>query len=126
MGGDDPTRSNLDVYATKAGLWNPDHGDLELPTEWEFLPSGDAFVTRQVKAAGVFWTAWRPRGKNRPHRRKLGLYAPRRVIEEATTAARRRRRVPRRSPARITARVTLPSNLFAGRRLGVGFVNPTA
>jgi hypothetical protein len=27
--------------------------------------------------------AWRPRGKNRPHRRRLGLWAPRTAIEQA-------------------------------------------
>jgi len=26
-----PAQLNLDVYDTKAGLWNPDHGSLELP-----------------------------------------------------------------------------------------------
>lgn len=84
---DDLTRVNLDVYEGRTGLWNPDHGDLELPTDWEFLPSGDAFVTRQVKAGGLYWTAWQPRGKNRPHRRKIGLYAPTSTIEEAKAAA---------------------------------------
>jgi hypothetical protein len=89
VGDDDPTQSHLDVYVTKAGRWNPDHGDLELPADWEFLPSGDAFVTRQVRAAGVFWVAWQPRGKNRPHRRKLGLYAPRSAIADAKEEAER-------------------------------------
>jgi hypothetical protein len=44
---------SLDVYESKQGLWNPEHGELELPAGWEFLPSGDTFVTKQVKAAGV-------------------------------------------------------------------------
>lgn len=84
---EDPARLNLDVYDTKAGLWNPDHGDLELPAGWEFLPSGDTFITRRVKAAGVYWTAWRPRGRNRPHRRKLGLFAPTNAVEAARAEA---------------------------------------
>ena len=54
---------------------------------WEFLPSGDAFVTRRVKAAGVYWKLWRPRGRNRPHRRLLGLLAPAAVIEAAQAEA---------------------------------------
>jgi len=73
----------LDVYMTREGPWNPEHGDLEIPEDWDFLPSGDAFVTRRVMAAGTFWVAWRPRGKNRPHRRRLGLWAPKTPIEEA-------------------------------------------
>ena len=80
---------DLDVYETRQGLWNPDHGGLELPEGWEFLPSGDAFVTRHVKASGVYWNAWRPRGRNRPHRRKLGLFAPSAAIREARAEAER-------------------------------------
>jgi hypothetical protein len=76
---------HLDVYDTRDGPWNPEHGDLEIPEDWEFLPAGDAFLTRQVKAAGVYWMAWKPRSRNRPHRRRLGLWAP----TEAVTAARR-------------------------------------
>jgi hypothetical protein len=52
--------AHLDVYDTRDGPWNPEHGDLEIPEDWEFLPAGDAFVTRQVKAAGAYWTAWSP------------------------------------------------------------------
>jgi hypothetical protein len=87
MNDSDITQFHLDVYVTREGPWNPDHGDLEIPDDWEFLPSGDAFVTRRVKAAGTYWLAWRPRGKNRPHRRRLGLWAPRVAIEEAWAEA---------------------------------------
>lgn len=76
----------LDVYDTKTGLWTPDHGDVTLPEGWEFLPSGDAFITRAVKAAGVYWLAWLPKTKSRPHRRRIGLWAPTATI----TAARER------------------------------------
>jgi hypothetical protein len=78
---------NLDVYDTKEGLWDPVNGALDQPEEWEFLPSGDAFVTRRVKAAGVYWKLWRPRGRNRPHRRLLGLLAPAAAIEAAQAEA---------------------------------------
>lgn len=94
----DLTGEHLDVYDTKEGPWNPDHGDLEIPEDWDFLPRGDAFVTRTVKAAGPYWTAWQPRSRNRPHRRKLGLWAPRanidaaRVKAEQTQEARARQR----------------------------------
>jgi hypothetical protein len=89
----------LDVYDTDLGLWCPEHGVLELPEGWEFLASGDNFVTRQVKAGGVYWTLWRPRGRNRPHRRKLGVLAPASTINAAraeavaTTERRERQRV---------------------------------
>lgn len=79
----DITQLQLDVYMTREGPWNPEHGDLEIPQDWDFLPSGDAFVTRRVKTKGTYWVAWRPRGRNRPHRRKLGLWAPKTAIEQA-------------------------------------------
>ena len=85
----DPSTLNLDVYESKQGLWNPEHGELELPAGWEFLASGDTFVTKQVKAADVYWIVWRPRGKNRPHRRKLGLFAPTAAISHARAEAER-------------------------------------
>jgi hypothetical protein len=83
----DPRALVLDVYETKQGLWNPDHGELELPADWEFLASVDAFVTRRVKAGGVYWNAWRPRGRDRPHRRRLGLFAPTASISHARAEA---------------------------------------
>lgn len=95
---DDLRRQLLDVYDTKLGWWTPEHGEIEIPEDWDFLPSGDAFVTRTVKAAGPYWLAWLPRGRNRPHRRRVGLWAPASAIvearerAEATEADRARRR----------------------------------
>lgn len=83
----DLAQQQLDVYMTREGPWNPEHGDLEIPEAWDFLPSGDAFVTRRVKAKGTYWVAWRPRGRNRLHRRRLGLWAPKESIEEARAEA---------------------------------------
>lgn len=84
---EDPASENLDVYDTKAGWWNPDVGDLVVPDGWEFLASGDAFVTRRVKAAGVYWNAWKPKNRRGGHRRRLGLLAPTAAIDEARNAA---------------------------------------
>lgn len=84
----DLTAVQLDVYDSReGGVWHPDHGELQQPDGWEFLPAGDAFVTRQVKAAGVYWSLWRPRGRNRPHRRLLGLLAPAEAIARARAQA---------------------------------------
>ena len=85
--GGDLTQLHLDVYMTREGPWNPEHGELEIPDDWDFLPSGDAFVTRRVQAAGTYWVAWRPRGRNRPQRRRLGLWAPTEAIEMALAEA---------------------------------------
>jgi hypothetical protein len=101
----------LDVYDTKLGWWTPDHGDIEIPDDWDFLPAGDAFLTRTVKAAGHHWTAWLPRRRNRPHRRRVGLWAPAAAIAEARGAAKateearaRRRKSGDASRARSEAR----------------------
>jgi hypothetical protein len=95
---DDIRDLNLDVYDTKAGWWNPDQGELEIPEDWEFLPQGDPYLTRTVKAAGTWWHAWLPRRRGRPHRRSVGLWAPASAITAAnekaaaTADARARRR----------------------------------
>jgi len=94
----DLSRLRLDVYAGRDGWWNPEHGLVALPDDWDFLPTGNAFVTRTVKAAGAFWLAWAPRSRSQQHRRLQGLWAPTPVIENAwrlegeTAAARAVRR----------------------------------
>lgn len=82
----DLTALNIDVYDTKTGPWNPDHGDLEISDDWDFLPTGDTFVTRRVTMGGVNWIAWRPRSRGRGHRRRIGLWAPTQVIAAAEPA----------------------------------------
>lgn len=39
----DLSRLNLDVYATREGQWNPEHGELEIPEDWDFLAGGCVF-----------------------------------------------------------------------------------
>jgi Uncharacterized conserved protein (DUF2293) len=90
---DDRSRLHLEVYDTKAGLWHPELGELTQPDGWDFLPAGDAFVTRRVKAAGAYWVLFRPKGR-RAYGRQLGLLAPANTIASAqaladATAARR-------------------------------------
>jgi hypothetical protein len=77
----------LDVYESRTGWWHPERGEVEPPGDWDFVPTGNAFVTRTVKAAGVFWLAWAPRSRSRPHRRLLGLWAPETTIRAAQQAA---------------------------------------
>ena len=84
---DELRTKHLNVYETRDGPWNPDHGDIDIPEDWELLPVGDAFVTRTVKAAGVYWVAWKPRTRQRPHRRLIGLWAPSGAIGNARASA---------------------------------------
>ena len=69
---EDRTRLHLEVYDTERGVWHPEFGELARPDGWDFLPAGDAFVTRHVKTAAVYWILFRPKGR-REHRRQLGL-----------------------------------------------------
>jgi hypothetical protein len=97
----------LDVYDTRQGWWNPEHGDLEIPNGWEYLPTGDAFLTRTVKAAGVYWLSWQPRSRNHPHRRLQGLWAPAAAIRAAEERAKQtaaKRAVSRAQSERSRAR----------------------
>lgn len=78
----------MDVYDSREdGVWHPEHGQLQEPEGWEFLPSGDPFVTRRVKAAGVYWSLWRPRDRGLRHRRLLGLLAPTDIIAQTLAKA---------------------------------------
>ena len=101
----------LDVYESRDGWWNPERDVVVPPDDWVFLATGQAFVTRSVKAAGVFWLAWAPRSRTRQHRRLLGLWAPAVAIQsaqraEANTASARaaRREAGARSRARQEVR----------------------
>jgi hypothetical protein len=86
VGDEDPVGLHIEVYDTKSGLWHPELSDLIQPDGWEFLPAGDAFVTRRVKAAGRYWVVFQPKGR-RAHRRLVGLLAPTAVILAARVAA---------------------------------------
>jgi hypothetical protein len=99
---EDRSRQHLEVYDTKAGLWHPELGELTQPDGWDFLPAGDAFLTRRVKAAGAYWVLFRPKGR-REHRRQLGLLAPVDAIATAQAAAdatAARRAIERQASAR--------------------------
>ncbi|MEW6048703.1 MAG: DUF2293 domain-containing protein [Bacillota bacterium] len=97
-----PPRSDeveaIEGEASDADLWwTPQHGIVRTPPGWAFLPRGDAFVTRKVKEAGLYWEVVRSRPKRR-YTERLGLLAPQSHIAEAerqaqqTEAARQRRR----------------------------------
>jgi len=101
----------LDGYESRDGWWNPERDVVVPPDDWEFLATGQAFVTRSVKAAGVFWLAWAPRSRTRQHRRLLGLWAPavaiqsaQRAEEDTASARAARREAGARSRARQEAR----------------------
>lgn len=56
---------------------------IPVPEGWEFLPAGDAGVTRRVTASGPFWRVQEKRGRKVFSR---GVWAPGAVISEAKAA----------------------------------------
>jgi hypothetical protein len=103
----DLSAERLDVYVGRDDHWNPEHGVVAIPDGWEFLPTGDAFAARQVKAAGVYWMSWQPRSRNQRHRRLLGLSAPAgtiRAAEERAAATEQARQSRRQQGARSRQR----------------------
>ena len=77
----------LRVYRSRTpngGFWHPEHGDLPGPLGWEFLPSGDAYVTRTVKKLGPHWVVVK---KGKGYAATLGVLAPSANIETATGLA---------------------------------------
>lgn len=53
---------------------------LKPPSDWKFLPAGDAGITRKITAAGVFWRVQVKAGKRIISK---GIWAPADTIEKA-------------------------------------------
>jgi hypothetical protein len=64
---------------------------LDVPEGWILLPSGDAGLTRRVKAAGEFWLV-EEQVKNRMYSR--GIWAPRDTIERIQQELAKERATP--------------------------------
>lgn len=58
--------------------WCRQYGSIDIPEGWESLPTGDAFITRQVKLKGPHWVAKKPA---KGYTRTLGIWAPKENIE---------------------------------------------
>lgn len=58
------TIKGLRVWNSKKNedtFWCPELGDIAEPPGWEFVPSGNAFVTRTLKKIGLYWILLRRR-----------------------------------------------------------------
>ncbi len=77
------------------GYWNPERGNLRVPEGWVLVPSGDPFLTREVKK-GPHWILLKRRKR---YTAALGVFCPmvrlglaeRRREETAESRARQRR-----------------------------------
>lgn len=89
-GSSEPAKQILVIYRSRpeeeGDFWTPQYGNVCIPDGWEFLPRGNAFVTRQVKK-GPHWVLkgrYNRRGGYTPVK---GIYAPSSAIEAARAAA---------------------------------------
>ncbi|MBI4288078.1 MAG: DUF2293 domain-containing protein [Chloroflexi bacterium] len=75
------------VYSSRTpdgGWWHPKYGDVKGPEGWEWLPSGDAYITRQVKQLGLHWVVVK---KRKEFTQAIGLLAPADNIQQARRLA---------------------------------------
>ena len=114
---DDPASENLDVYDTKTGWWHPELGDVEVPDGCS-LASGDVFITRRVKADGVYGTCGNP-GTDEAAIDDGSVYSPRalrsRPPAPATCALQPSSAPPRESPAPV---IEIESRPTTGSKCG--------
>ena len=82
----EPTEEHLDVYESRNGWWNPDHGDIDIPPGWEPSPAATRFSLDASRPPAR--TGWHGRRHPNPsppacHRRARAQTA----IDEARTVA---------------------------------------
>jgi len=75
---------NNDIRIVKPGtrgeLTGPNGETLKPPTDWAFLPAGDAGITRKVTSNGSYWRVEVKKGRRTI---SLGIWAPATTIEQA-------------------------------------------
>lgn len=81
---------SIDVWKMGGGarprVWTAEHGALRVPSTWEFLPNGNAFLTDAVKSLGPVWT--RKRGaRGDAAAETIGFYVPSENIAKAQALA---------------------------------------
>jgi len=64
--------------------WCKEYGNIKIPRGWVFLPAGEAFTTRTVKAMGPYWLEVKAA---KGYTRKLGIWAPEENINAAIKLA---------------------------------------
>ncbi len=69
------------VTPGKGNYFTGENGEiLHPPADWDFLPAGDAGITRKITAEGVYWRVQVKTGKRTISK---GVWAPAEIIERA-------------------------------------------
>ena len=75
-------QQNKTITTDKNGNLRDEEGyPITPPSHWRFLPAGDAGITRKVTAKGEFWRVVFKKGRRTMSK---GVWAPKRIIEQAT------------------------------------------
>lgn len=86
---DDLATKTLIVWRSRTGdhgmYWTREYGDIPIPPDWEFLPPGNAFVTRRVKK-GPHWVLIGTYNRRGGYTPVLGIFAPAVAIQTAKAA----------------------------------------
>lgn len=74
--------SNIRIVnpGTRGELIGPNGETLKPPSDWAFLPAGDAGITRKVTSKGAYWRVEVKKGRRTI---SLGIWAPATTIEQA-------------------------------------------
>ena len=88
-----PRERNREVHphASPRRVVGQDGSILAVPEDWDFLPAGDAGLTRRVKAAGPTWTVKQKRGRRII---SLGIWASAASIRRETLQLEQERATP--------------------------------
>jgi len=86
----DPAKQVLVIYRSRddedGDFWTPQYGSVNIPDNWEFLPRGSAFITRQVKK-GPHWVLKGRYNRKGGYRPVKGVYASHSAIRKAQAEA---------------------------------------
>jgi hypothetical protein len=71
-----------DSKENRGSYWTPEHGEILIPEGWEFLSTGNAYLTRTVRKLGAHWIKKRKDTKRRINM-TVGTWAPMENIKKA-------------------------------------------
>jgi len=71
-------------HGDEEDYWCQNYRNIKIPRGWAFLPAGDSFTTRMVKAIGSHWLEVKAA---KGYTRKFGIWAPEKNIDAAIKLA---------------------------------------
>ncbi len=85
------TKEEFSVWAVGEHHFSHNHQIISLPEGWVRVPSGDAALTRRIKAAGEYWVIL---GRYKNKITKQGLCAPQTIVDKIQAELKNERQDP--------------------------------